>query len=48
MHSASGSDEVTARLRAAGIDHGEPTAGGDGRIMPVTDPDGNQLVFCGT
>jgi catechol 2,3-dioxygenase-like lactoylglutathione lyase family enzyme len=35
------------RLSKAGIDHGEPSPGGGQRILPVSDPDGNQVVFFG-
>ncbi|WP_152347904.1 VOC family protein [Brevibacterium sp. CFH 10365] len=40
-------DAVDRRLRSAGIDHDEPSPGGGRRILPITDPDGNQVVFFG-
>lgn len=40
-------DAVTVRLRAAGIEHEEPAPGGGRRILPIVDPDGNQVVFSG-
>ena len=41
-------DDVTdtaARLTAAGIDHGGPQDATTVRILPVTDADGNRIVF---
>lgn len=35
------------RFAAEGIDHDEPSPGGGRRILPVSDPDGNQVVFVG-
>jgi catechol 2,3-dioxygenase-like lactoylglutathione lyase family enzyme len=40
-------DAAVARLDEAGIDHGEPSPGGGQRILPIADPDGNQVVFSG-
>lgn len=40
-------DKVAEHLRAAGIDHDEPFPGGGRRILPIADPDGNQVVFSG-
>jgi catechol 2,3-dioxygenase-like lactoylglutathione lyase family enzyme len=38
---------AAARLAAAGIDHGGPQPGGGARILQLTDPDGNRVVFTG-
>lgn len=40
-------EAMAGRLEAAGIDHDEPSSGGGRRILPVADPDGNQVVFFG-
>ena len=40
-------DKMAEHLRVAGIDHDEPSPGGGQRILPITDPDGNQVVFFG-
>ncbi|MGB7980958.1 MAG: VOC family protein [Candidatus Nanopelagicales bacterium] len=40
-------DTVGTRLTAAGISHGGPQPGGGARILPLTDPDGNRVVFIG-
>ena len=40
-------DKIAEHLRVAGIDHDEPSPGGGQRILPITDPDGNQVVFFG-
>lgn len=40
-------DVAAARLTAAGIDHAGPQPGGGARILQVSDPDGNRLVFTG-
>ncbi|WP_181275668.1 VOC family protein [Brevibacterium oceani] len=40
-------DTMAEHLRAVGNDHDEPSPGGGQRILPVSDPDGNQVVFFG-
>ncbi|OKJ13553.1 VOC family protein [Kitasatospora sp. CB01950] len=40
-------DARLARLTAAGIDHGGARPATSSRILPVTDPDGNRIVFTG-
>lgn len=40
-------DAAADRLAAAGIDHDGPEAGGGRRILRITDPDGNRVVFIG-
>lgn len=40
-------DSLTGRLDAAGIEHDEPVPGGGRRVLPIVDPDGNQVVFFG-
>lgn len=38
-------DAVIARLAAEGIEHGGVTPGGGGRLVELSDPDGNQVVI---
>ena len=40
-------DAAAARLATAGLDHGGPQPGGGARILQLTDPDGNRVVFTG-
>jgi catechol 2,3-dioxygenase-like lactoylglutathione lyase family enzyme len=40
-------DAAAARLAAAGLDHSGPRAGGGARILQLTDPDGNRVVYTG-
>ncbi len=40
-------DAAAARLAAAGLEHAGPQAGGGARILQLTDPDGNRVVFTG-
>lgn len=40
-------DTVAARLLEVGIAHDGAQPGGGARILPLTDPDGNQVVFTG-
>lgn len=40
-------DKMAEHLRVTGIDHDEPSPGGGQRILPITDPDGNQVVLFG-
>lgn len=40
-------DSLAERLRASGVDHGGPQPGGGQRILPVSDADGNRIVFSG-
>lgn len=40
-------DAAAARLTAAGIDHAGPQPGGGARILQVSDPDGNRVIFIG-
>ncbi len=41
-------DAAATRLRAAGIDHDGPQPGGGGRLVQLTDPDGNRIVLTGS
>ncbi|MGN0094901.1 MAG: VOC family protein [Corynebacterium sp.] len=41
-------DAVAARMTRLGIDHDGPQPGGGARILPLSDPDGNRVVFFGT
>ncbi|OLT54754.1 glyoxalase [Corynebacterium sp. CNJ-954] len=41
-------DVVAARMTRLGIDHDGPQPGGGARILPLSDPDGNRVVFFGT
>ena len=40
-------DTLAARLSGAGLDHHGPKPGGGARVLILTDPDGNQVVFTG-
>ena len=40
-------DAFADRLSVAGIEHGGPQPGGGQRILQITDPDGNRIVFSG-
>lgn len=40
-------DALADRLSTAGIEHGGPGPGGGQRILQITDPDGNRIVFAG-
>ncbi|MGH8880389.1 MAG: VOC family protein [Stackebrandtia sp.] len=40
-------DAAAAHLTATGIDHTGPQPGGGARILRVSDPDGNRVVFTG-
>lgn len=40
-------DALAARLSDVGIEHAGPEAGGGARILQLTDPDGNHVVFAG-
>lgn len=40
-------DATADRLEAAGFAHAGPQPGGTSRILPLTDPDGNRVVFSG-
>ena len=40
-------DSLTERMDAAGFEHDGPAPGGGRRILPIADPDGNQVVFFG-
>jgi len=40
-------DALAARLSTAGLGHDGPQAGGGARVLLLTDPDGNQIVFTG-
>lgn len=40
-------DAEAGRLAAAGIAHDGPAPGGGGRVLPLTDPDGNRVVLVG-
>ena len=40
-------DERLTRLARAGIDHGGAQDATTSRILPITDPDGNRIVFTG-
>jgi predicted enzyme related to lactoylglutathione lyase len=41
-------DETAADLMATGIDHDGPEPGGGARILQLTDPDGNRVIFTGS
>ncbi|HEU5484090.1 MAG TPA: VOC family protein [Microlunatus sp.] len=41
-------DGLSTRLTADGIDHGGPQPGGGARVLILSDPDGNHVVFSGT
>ncbi|GGA54871.1 glyoxalase [Pseudoclavibacter endophyticus] len=41
-------DAAAVRATAAGADHDGPQPGGGARILPLTDPDGNRVVFIGS
>ena len=38
---------LAARLADAGLDHGGPQPGGGARVLILSDPDGNHVVFSG-
>lgn len=40
-------DGVAARLTEVGVAHDGPQPGGGQRILPLSDPDGNRVVFMG-
>jgi hypothetical protein len=40
-------DTLTDRLSAAAVEHDGPQPGGGARVLILTDPDGNQVVFTG-
>jgi catechol 2,3-dioxygenase-like lactoylglutathione lyase family enzyme len=40
-------DETVVHLTATGIDYEGPQPGGGARILQLTDPDGNRVVFTG-
>ncbi|WP_350271105.1 VOC family protein [Brevibacterium sp. CBA3109] len=40
-------DALADRLTAVGFEHGGPEPGGGQRILRITDPDGNHIVFAG-
>lgn len=40
-------DALADRLRRAGVDHGGIQKATSSRVLPVTDPDGNSIVFTG-
>jgi catechol 2,3-dioxygenase-like lactoylglutathione lyase family enzyme len=40
-------DAAAAHAREVGIEHEGPEPGGGARILPLTDPDGNRVVFIG-
>lgn len=40
-------DGVAARLTEVGVAHDGPQSGGGQRILPLSDPDGNRVVFAG-
>ncbi|MEJ6548229.1 VOC family protein [Corynebacterium sp. USCH3] len=40
-------DAVAARMTSLGIEHDGPQPGGGARILQLTDPDGNRVVFFG-
>ncbi|MFJ5921660.1 VOC family protein [Kitasatospora sp. NPDC092948] len=40
-------DDRLARLIRAGVDHGGVQEASRFRILPITDPDGNRIVFTG-
>jgi catechol 2,3-dioxygenase-like lactoylglutathione lyase family enzyme len=41
-------DAAAARFATAGIQHDGPQPGGGARILQLTDPDGNAVVFTGS
>jgi len=41
-------DTAAARLNAAGLEHDGPQPGGGGRILQLSDPDGNRVILTGT
>ena len=41
-------DALTARLAAAGLTEERPQPGGGARVLVLSDPDGNHVVFSGT
>jgi predicted enzyme related to lactoylglutathione lyase len=41
-------EAVADRLAAAGVDHEGVQPGGGGRVLQVTDPDGNRIVLTGS
>lgn len=41
-------DAAAARLTASALSHDGPQPGGGARILRLTDPDGNRIVFLGT
>ncbi|MBB4689072.1 VOC family protein [Amycolatopsis jiangsuensis] len=40
-------DAAAAHASEAGIAHDGPQPGGGARILPLTDPDGNRVIFAG-
>ena len=40
-------DPLAARLATRGHDHGGPQSGGGARVLILSDPDGNHVVFSG-
>lgn len=40
-------DALAKRLASSGIEHPDPQAVNVGRVLQLTDPDGNQVVFSG-
>lgn len=40
-------DAAAGHVAAAGLDHDGPQSGGGARILQLTDPDGNRVVFIG-
>lgn len=40
-------DAAAQRLTEAGVEHAGPQSGGGGRVLPLTDPDGNRVVLVG-
>ncbi|MGO2862115.1 MAG: VOC family protein [Brevibacterium sp.] len=44
---ASDLDALAERLSTSGIDHDGPQPGGGQRILPISDSDGNRIVFSG-
>ena len=40
-------DTLAARLTGAGVGHPGPQQATSSRILPLTDPDGNRLMFTG-
>lgn len=41
-------DAVASHAATVGIAHDGPQSGGGARILPLTDPDGNRVVFTGS